>query len=329
MRRREALRSLIALGAATAPALLTRPAAAQNDWPRRPIKLIVPTAAGSILDVFARRVTQHLADRLKQPVVVDNRPGASNTLGVSMGAKAPPDGYTLITGSSSALAIAPALLKLDYDPRKDFEPISAIAQSPFVLVCNPNVPARTAAELVALAKAKPKQLNYATTGNAGTNHVAMAAFAQQAGIELVHVPYKGNAAALVDLIAGQVQMSFDFPGTASAHIKAGKLRALMVTSAKRIAGLPDVPTAAEAGFPGFELYAWGGLLAPKGTPKAVVDRVHRELREVFKYPDVREALERDGSTPTADSPELFRAFIASEQARFGAIIQKAGIQPPE
>lgn len=329
MRRREALRSLIALGATTAPLLLGLPAAAQDNWPSRPIKLIVPTAAGSILDVFARRVTQHLADRLKQPVVIDNRPGASNTLGVSMGAKAPADGYTLIAGSSSALAIAPTLLKLDYDPRKDFEPISAIAQSPFVLVCNPNLPARTAAELVALAKTKPRQLNYATTGNAGTNHVAMAAFAQQTGIELVHVPYRGNATALVDLIAGQVQMSFDFPGTAISHIKAGKLRALMVTSGKRIPGLPDVPTATEAGFAGFELYAWGGLLAPKGTPKAIVDRVHRELREIFKYPDVREALERDGSTPTADSPELFKAFIASEQARFAAIIEKAGIQPPE
>jgi tripartite-type tricarboxylate transporter receptor subunit TctC len=323
MERRRAIAALLALSIAA------RSTRGQQGWPNRAMRLIVPSAAGGILDVFSRRFAQHLSERLRQPIVIDNRPGASNTIGTALAAKSPADGYTFLAGTSSALAIAPTLQQLDYDPLGSFEPIGQLAQPPFVLVCNPSLVARSVSELIALAKAKPRQLTYATTGNAGTNHVAMAAFAQLAGIELVHIPYKGNAPALIDLLANQVQMSFDFPSTAAPHVRSGKLRALMVTGRQRVPLLSEVPTASEASFPGFEMSAWAGLLAPHGTPRTIVDRLHRELQEIFRSPDIHGQLEQEGSMPGTDSPESFRAFIAAEQVRFAAIIKKAHIHRSE
>jgi tripartite-type tricarboxylate transporter receptor subunit TctC len=302
-------------------------AAGSDAYPSHPIRIIVPYTPGGIADILARTVGQPLGDRLGQPVVVDNRPGAAGTLAADLVAKSPPDGYTLLLGLNATQSIAPSLYAhLPYDPLKDFQPITQIGAGPMVLLVNRTVPAPTVAALVALAKAKPGTLNYASAGNGAASHLAGALFAQSAGIELVHVPYKGTTPAVSDLLAGQVQIYFDPVVTAAPHVAGGALRALAVTSAHRVAALPDVPSMAEAGLPAVEFSAWFGLLAPAHIPPAVLARLHDGAVAVLSEPATRERLTAQGLDVVADAPDAFAAFIAADTEKMARIVRTAGVR---
>jgi tripartite-type tricarboxylate transporter receptor subunit TctC len=295
-------------------------------YPDHPIHLIVPFAAGGGNDTVARLVGHSLTAELGQPVVVDNRPGAGGVVGAEAAARAPADGYTLFLGGVGSHAINPNLhAHLSYDPVKDFAPISLIASAPLVLVVHPSVAATSVRELVALARAQPGRLNYASNGNGSSSHLASAMFASMACINMVHVPYKGLSPALTDLLSGQVQLMFSSVVAILPHVKAGKLRALAVSSTKRLPLLPDIPTVAEAGVPGYQSSSWYGILAPAGTPADVVARLNAAIVKAVAEPDVRQALEREGATPVGDSPQAFGAFIQEEKQRLGDVIRQAGI----
>ena len=271
-----------------AAALLPSLATAQTpptppDWPARPVRMLVGSAPGGGTDAMARAVADRLAPLLRQPVIVENRPGVSNTLAVDMTAKST-DGHTMVMGVVTAHAIAPHLLKLGYDSNRDLVPVAYVGAVPNVLVVGNNLPANSVQELVALARKEPGRINFASSGTGSTQHIAAEMFKDAAGIELTHVPYKGSAAALVDLVSGQVQMSFDTMPSVIGQIKAGKLRPLGVTSPRRNAQLPQVPTLAEAGLPGVEIGAWYGIYMPASTPRAVQARVHDEVNKVLAMP---------------------------------------------
>ena len=296
------------------------------DYPSRPIRLIVPFAPGGGNDTVARLVGQKLEAELGQPVVIDNRAGAGGIVGAEAAARAAPDGYTLFLGGVGSHAINPNLhANLTYDPIKDFQPISLIAAAPLVLVVHPSVPAHSAQELVALAKAQPGKLNYASNGNGSSSHLAAAMFATMTGTEMVHVPYKGLAPALTDLLSGQVQLMFSSVVAILPHVKAGKLRALAVSSARRMPLLPDLPTIAEAGVPGYQSSSWYGILAPAGTPPDVVARLNAALVKIVAEPDVKQALAQEGAEPVGNSPQAFGAFIQAEKQRLGDVIRTARI----
>ncbi len=326
MDRRQAVQHLLAVAVAPVAALTAR---AGETYPSRPVKIIVTSSAGGVLDVNMRRIAERLSPLLGQPVVIDNRPGASGTIGAAAGSKAPADGYTLTTGTSSALAIAPAVgqqLGFEVD---SLQPITRAFSVPFVLLVNPSLGVTTAAELVALAKSRSGGLAYSSTGYAGTNHIAAEVFLWSAGIGATHVPYKGDAEALLAVLAGQVQFNFGFPTTCLPHLRAGKLRALLVTSHRRLAVLPGVPTSAEVGWPELELYAWAGFFVPRGTPPAITTRLHDELVRVLTGAQIRAFAEQEGSLIGADSPEEFRAFVASERAKFTQLVRMIGIRVNE
>lgn len=307
------------------PALvLAAGAAAAQEWPSRPVRMLVGSAPGGGTDAMARAVSDKLGPALKQSVVVENRPGASNTLAADATAKAT-DGHTMVMGVSTAHAIAPHLLKLGYDNAKDLVPVVFVGAVPNVLVVS-NGLADSVASLVKLAKAKPGTVNFASSGAGSTQHLAGEIFKDQAGVNLVHVPYKGSGPALIDLIGGQVQMSFDTMPSVIGHIKNGKLKPLAVTTAKRNAQLPDVPTMKEAGYPGVEISAWYGIYMPASTPKAVQQRVHDEVTKILALPDTRARLEAIGAELTPMSQTQFADFSKSELARYGAVIQKNGIK---
>ena len=310
-----------------ATALLPAIALAQTppDWPTRPVRMLVGSAPGGGTDAMARAVADRLGPLLKQPVVVENRPGVSNTLAVDMTAKST-DGHTMVMGVVTAHAIAPHLLKLGYDSNRDLVPVAYVGAVPNVLVVGNNLPANSVQELVALARKEPGRINFASSGTGSTQHIAAEMFKDAAGIELTHVPYKGSAAALVDLVSGQVQMSFDTMPSVIGQIKAGKLRALGVTSPRRNAQLPQVPTLAEAGLPGVEIGAWYGIYMPAATPRAVQARVHDEVNKVLALPETRTRLEAVGAELQPMGQAEFIALHNAEYQRFGEIIRKNHIK---
>ncbi|MEP7183894.1 MAG: tripartite tricarboxylate transporter substrate binding protein [Betaproteobacteria bacterium] len=311
--------TLATLAVATAP----RPADAQA-WPARPVRLVVPFAPGGATDIIGRLVAQRLSERLGQPVVVDNKPGAGTTIGSAAVAKAAPDGYTLLLAPTPFVISQAMYADLPYDGRKDFAPVALLALSPFILVTHPAVPAKSVAELVALAKAKPGTLTFCTAGNGTVPHLAGEMFKLRAGIDIVHVPYKGGGPAIIDLLSGQVAMMFATPIEVDQHVQAGKLRVLATTAPRRLAAMPDVPTIQESGYPGFEVYAFFGVLAPAGTAKEIVTRLAGELAQVMELPDVRERFAAQSALPDVRGPDAFAAFLASERDKWGAIVRQSG-----
>ena len=318
-----AIRVLIIAALASAA---TSSAKAQS-YPAKPIKIIVALAPGGLADMLARAAAQHLGGAGKQSVVVENRTGAGGVIGADAGAKSAPDGYTLYLGLHSTNAILPHLnSRLPYDPAKDFAPVIHIATFPNVLVVNAAVPARSVRELVAYAKQNPGKLSYASQGNGSSGHMAGEQFKQVAGVDLIHVPYRGAAPAVQDLIGGQVQMMFDTVTLQMPQLSAGTVRALAITSPQRIAAIPDVPTMSEAGFPDVQGGAWFGLFAPAGTPHEAIDWLNRETRKAFAASEVRDRLLGQGALLPLGSPEEFAAFVAAERERWGEVIRRAGIR---
>jgi tripartite-type tricarboxylate transporter receptor subunit TctC len=296
-------------------------------YPNKPIHLIVPFAAGGGNDNVARLVGKRLADSLGQPVLIDNRPGAGGVVGAELAAKAAPDGYTLFLGGVGSHAINPSLHdKLPYDPIRDFAPVALLAQAPLVLVVHPSVPAGSFPEFVAYARANPGRLNFASNGNGSSSQLAAVMFDSMADVDMVHVPYKGLSPALADLLSGQVQLMFSSVVAILPHIKAGKLRGLAVTGAKRLASMPELPTIAESGFPGYEASSWYGILAPAGTPREIVAKLNAELSKALEQPEVRSSLLAEGAEPAGGSPERFAAHIRSEKERLGKLIRDAKIR---
>jgi tripartite-type tricarboxylate transporter receptor subunit TctC len=296
-------------------------------YPTRPVRLIVPFAAGGGNDTVARVIAQRLSASFGQQIYVDNRPGAGGTVGAEAAAKSPPDGYTLFLGGVGSLAVNPNLhARLPYDAVKDFAPIVLIASAPSVLVVNPAVPAKTIQEFAALARAQPGKLNYASNGNGSSAHLAAVMYESMAGVQMVHVPYKGLAPALADLLAGEVQLMFSSMVAIVPHIKGGKLRALALTGKMRSRLLPDVPTIAESGLPGFEAGSWYGLLAPAGTPREIVMKINAETVKALNQAAVREHLASEGAEAIGGTPEEFAAYIKNELARMSKLIRDGRIK---
>ena len=317
------MKTLLTL-AATSVLALTATAAVAQDWPQRPVKLLVGSAPGGGTDAMARAVADKLGPLLKQTVVVENRPGASNTLAADVTAKST-DGHTLVMGVSTAHAIAPHLLKLSYDSNKDLVPVAFVGAVPNVLVTNLALPVNSVADLVKLAKGKPGQLNYATSGAGSTQHIAAELFKDATGTFITHIPYRGSAPALMDLIAGQVQMSFDTMPSVMGHIKNGKIKPLAVASAKRNPQLPDVPTMAEAGVKGVEMSAWYGVYAPANMPKPVIEKLNAEINKVIAMPETQARLSAIGADLTPMSQAQFQAFHNAENQRYGDLIRRKNI----
>ena len=314
------------LAALAATALAVLPASAQ-DYPAKPLRLIVPLAAGGIADNLARTLGQRITDATKQPVIVDNRPGAAGIIGTELAAKAPADGYTIFMGGPGPLTVLPYLRSnLPFDPVKDFAPIINIVTFANLLVVHPSVPANSLAELIALARTKPGMLSFASQGTASSGHMVGEQFKLVTGLDIVHIPYKGAAPAVQDLVGGQVSMMFDSVLVSMPHVRAGRLRALAITSRERNPGAPEVPTMAEAGLPGLEAGVWFGLFAPAGTPRSVVDWWNRETRRIFSEPELRNRMVMQGATLDLGSPEKFAALMASDSERWGRVIKSAGIK---
>lgn len=308
-----------AFGFAAAPAI-------SQIYPSRPIKIIVPTPAGGIADLLARTLAQKLSEGGKT-AIVENRPGGAGVIGADAAAKSVPDGYTAYLGLHQTQSVLPHLVaKLPYDPAKDFVPVIHIATSATILVVHPSIPARTVQELVAYAKANPGRLTYASQGNGSLGHIGGALFKQIAGIDIVHVPYRGAAPAIQDLVAGHVSMMFDIVPLAMPQMAAGKVRALAVTSPQRVSVLPSVPTMTEAGLPGVQGGPWFGLLVPAGSPKAAVELLNSEANRAFSAPDVRDPFLAQGLVLPLGTPEQFGEHISAETKRWGEIIRKAGIR---
>ena len=301
--------------------------AVAQPYPAKPIHLIVPFPPGGGNDTVARAIAQQIGPDLGQPVVVDNRPGAGGSVGAELAAKSAPDGYTLFLAGVGSHAVNPNLhSKLPYDAVKDFAPITLVASAPSVLVVNPSVPARSIAEFRAYARANPGKLNYASNGNGSAAQLAAAMYESMAGVRMVHVPYKGIAPAMTDLMSGEVQLMFGTVVALVPHIQAGKLRALAVTSRKRSALLPDVPTIAESGLPDYQAGSWYGILAPAGTPREVIERLHGAIIKAIRQPEVAKRLAAEGAEVIGSTPEEFGAHIRSEIARVGAVVRAAGIR---
>ena len=302
--------------------------AADPPYPdNKPIRLIVPAAPGGGADFVARILGQKLGEALGQTVVVDNRAGASGTIAADNTAKASPDGHTLLIGQSTSIVIAPHMYaKLGYDTLRDLVPITLVAQLPNIRVVHPSVKALSVKELIALAKARPDLLNYSSSGNGAPSHLAGEMFKSAAGVGMVHVPYKGAGPAVDDLLAGQIQLMFAPIVAVLPQVKAGRLRALAVTSSARSAAAPEVPTLAESGLPGYEISSWFGLFAPAGTPPAVVDRLYRESAKALQSADVRERFAQEGAEPVGSTPAEFGGYVKSEFAKYGRIVKGIGIK---
>ena len=296
-----------------------------QSFPARPIRLVVPFPPGGPLDLAGRAIAQRLQEALGQPVVVENKPGAGGNIGADTVAKAAPDGYTLVMGALSTHAVNPHLFaKMPYDALKDFAPVTLVAVTPNVLVVNSGVPANTVGELAALARANPGKLSFASGSNGSAGHLAGELFKTLSGIDIVHVPYKGGAPAMQDLLGGQVQFMFDNLANSMAQIKAGKLKAIAITTAKRSAFAPELPTMAEAGVTGFDISTWYGILAPANTPPDVVKRLNTEIVKILGSEDMREKLKAQGAEPAPTSPEQFAAFIRAEWSKYAKIVKDSG-----
>ena len=310
--------------AAVLAALLCAGTALAQDYPNRPIRIIVPFSPGGAVDGPMRAVAQELSKQLKQQIIIDNKPGAGATIGSEMVAKAAPDGYTLLLASQTNAISATLYNKLSFNPIDDFAPISLLGREPGVLVVHPSQPVKNVAELLALAKQRPGQLNYASSGNGSGQHLFMALFASMAGINVVHVPYRGSGQATTDLLGGTVQMSL--PGTQAMvkHIKEGKLRPLATTGVTRSPQLPEVPTLAESGLTGYSAYVWMGLLAPKGTPPAIVDRLQREVKIALAAPEVKAFFNEAGIEMVGSTAAEFGSYFREERDRWARIVKETG-----
>jgi tripartite-type tricarboxylate transporter receptor subunit TctC len=297
-----------------------------QSWPDHPIRLIVTFPAGGGADFVGRAIAPKLSEALGQSVVVENRAGANGAIGDEAVARSAPDGYTLLLGAAGALTIAPHLTKVPVDTFKDLVPVSLVASSPFVLVVNPSVPAKTVAELTALAKTNPGKYNFGSSGTGGAPHLAGELYKSIAGIDIVHVPYKGLAPAITDALGGRVQILFADVGLVAQHIKAGTLRALAVTGMQRSQALPDVPTMIEAGVPNYTAGTWYGVLAPTGTPAAIVQRVNTELQHALASQDLRDQFAKQSVVPAGGSPQDFAKLIRSDYDKWGRVIKEANIK---
>jgi tripartite-type tricarboxylate transporter receptor subunit TctC len=296
-------------------------------YPNRPLKMILPFPAGGPTDIVARAMSQGLAEALGHNVVIDNRPGGGGVIGATLAAKSPGDGYTLLLGGITTFGVAPSVHKnLPFDPVKDFLPVTMATRQPIMLMVHPSLPVKSVREFIALAKARPGEINYASSGPGGSGHMAGELFRLIAGVNLVHIPYKGAPPALNELIAGQVQVMFGTMLAAVPHVRSGRVRAIAVTGPRRTQALPDVMTFAQAGLPTYDASSWNGILVPAGTPRAVVDRLNTDLVRILKTPNVLERLAQDGAEPAPTTPEEFAAFIKSEIAKWAKVVQAANIR---
>jgi len=327
MSRKTAMNAWILAGVLLAAALAP-PCAAAQGYPTKAIRMIVPFPPGGPNDILGRVVAQKLTEQLGQQVVIDNRGGAGGTIGAELAARAVPDGYTLLLGGTASLSINPGLhRKLPYDPLKDFAPVSLVGTAPSILVTHPSLPVKAVRDVIALARAKPGQLNFASAGIGTPPHLAGELFKSMAGVDMVHVPYKGGGPALVDLIAGQVNMYFSGISAALPLVKDGKLRGIAVTSAKRTALMPDTPTIAESGLPGYEVGNWYAIVAPAATPKAIVMRLNHEIVTALAVQDVKKRFVELAADPVGSTPEELLKYNRSEIAKWAKVIKSAGIKP--
>ena len=295
-----------------------------QEYPGKPIRIIVPYPPGGFNDTLARTVGQKLTESWHQPVIVDNRPGGGSTIGTNLAAKSAPDGYTLLI-VSFAFAVNPALYaSLPYDTGKDFVPIVLAASTPNLLVVNPGLPVKSVKELIALAKSKPGKLNYASAGNGSSNHLSMELFKSLTGVDIVHVPYKGSAPAVTDLIGGQVDLMFDNVPNVLQQVKAGKLHPLAVSSKQRSPLVKELPTVAEAGVPGFDVSVWFGVVAPAGTPQSIIAKLNAELNRILKLPETRQTFNSQGVEPAGDRPEEFASFLAAQRTKWAKVVRDSG-----
>jgi tripartite-type tricarboxylate transporter receptor subunit TctC len=299
--------------------------AAAQQYPTKPVRIVVGFAPGGGSDFIARVIANKLTERFGSQVIVENRPGAGSTLGTELVVKSPADGYTLLL-SSASYTVNPSVYKLSFDPLNDITPIVQLSRGPYVVAVHPSVPARTLSELVALAKREPDKFSYASSGNGGHVHVATEYFLYTAGIKITHVPYKGTGPALNDTIGGSVHMILGSVATALQHVKSGRLRALAVTTPKRIAAAPDVPTVGESGYPTYEVTNWHGLVGPRGLPKDIVERLNRDVNESLKSKDVEKVLASDGLEPAGGSAQEFASIIKSEIGRWSQVVKRAGVK---
>lgn len=322
MTRRTTLRTLAALALAACA-----PLAQAQSYPTKPVRIVVPYPAGGTTDIIARIAAAQLAERLKQPFVVENRAGASGAIGSVAVSQAAPDGYTLVMGTASSHGINSALQKnLPYDAVKDFAPVTVVASTPNIVVVHPSVPAKTLGELLALAKAKPGTINFGSTSPGGSPHMSAELLKMMAGVDMTHVPYKGAAPMLTDLIGGQIQVGFDNLPSTIGFVRSGKVRALAVTTPQRWPGASDIPTVAESGVPGYEVSGWFGLLAPAGTPKAVLDTLQSAVAQAVQQPEVAKQLRDLGAEPVANKPEAFARDIAADVDKWRKVVQATGVK---
>lgn len=299
-------------------------AAGAESWPSRPIRFVVAGPGGSSLDIIARTIADKLKDRLGQPIVIDNIPGASGTIATGNVARSAPDGYTMLMSFNGPLAFTQFLTKLPYDPQKDLIPVIQTSSQPNILAINANVPARNLAELIAYAKARPGKLNYASVGNGSSSHLTMELFKSMTGLHIVHIPYNGAPPAALSVATGDTQLLFSVPSVVMPHIRSGKVKALAVTSTTRFRLLPELPTVAESGLPKFESLTWNGILVPAGTPIEIIQRLNREIAAILAMPDVQGRLHGAGLEPAGGSSEQFGRLIASEAVKWSEIIRKTG-----
>ena len=299
--------------------------AQSQQYPTKPVRIIAPFAPGGGTDFIARLIAQKLTERLGHQVIVENKPGAGGNLGAEFAVKSAPDGYTLLLVAGS-YTVNPSLYKLSFDPVNDIMPLVQLSQGPFVVAVHPSVPANNLKELIELARRQPDKLSYASAGSGSITHLASELFLDMAKIKIVHIPYKGTGPALNDTIAGSTQLIFGSVSTTLQFIKSGRLRGLAVTTPRRISALPDLPTVAEAGVPGYEVVLWHGLVAPKGVPRPIVDRLNREANEVLKAKDMGDLLATDGVAPAGGTPEQFRAVIKADIGRWRGVVKQANIK---
>ncbi len=317
--------SIVLMGAALSMVPLFATAQA---YPAKPIRLVIPYAPGGAAGAVGRILADKMAASIGQPVLVDHRPGGGTLIGNEYVAKSAPDGYTLVMGTVTSHAMVTALnIRVPYDPEKDFAPISLIASLPFVLVAHPSVPVKSVRDLVAMAKTRPGHFTFGSAGNATSNHLAGELFKAKAGISMLHIPYRGSAPALADLLGGQISLMFDLTATALPQIASGRVRALAITSPKRSPMAPDLPTMAEAGVPGVEVVSWFGILAPAGTPPAIVNFLHAEIVKAMQSPEVRTVMAGLGAEAITNTPQEFATYISTERAKWAEVVHKAGIKP--
>ncbi|WP_353235432.1 tripartite tricarboxylate transporter substrate binding protein [Diaphorobacter ruginosibacter] len=322
-----ARRTLLRAGTALCLAAGCAATWAQAAYPGKPVRIIVPYPAGGTTDIIARIAANQLTERLKQSFIVENKAGASGAIGSLAVAQAAPDGYTLVMATASSHGINSALQKnLPYDAVKDFAPITVVANTPNIIIANPGVPVKNLKELIALAKSEPGKLNFGSTSAGGSPHMSAELLKMMAGIDMTHVPYKGAAPMLTDLIGGQVQIGFDNLPSSIGFVKSGKVRALAVTTARRWPGAPDIPTVAESGVPGYEVSGWFGLLAPAGTPREILDKIQSTIAEAVKSPDVAKQLNDLGAEPVANKPDVFAQEIRDDVEKWRKVVQTTGVK---